>query len=377
MAWDVDRLVALSKGFPRIHVPLSSIRELDELFWFSIEDAPTCRAVIGHARLIDAADLSFPIILSSDGRVMDGMHRVGKAALLGRSSIEAVQFTHDPEPDYVGVHPDDLPYDEAPEDAMSVERFYDELAPFYHLIFPDWEASIRRQAEALDQVIRERWGDGRLSILDVACGIGTQALGLAALGHRVTASDISAGAVERARREAAARGLAVRFSVADMRQAAAHHREPFDLVIACDNSLPHLLTDEDLLAAFGQLLACTRPEGGCLISVRDYDREERSAVQVRPYAIREEGGTRYLVWQVWEFHGSVYDLAMYFVEDRGETDCTIRVMRSRYYAVGIAKLMELMRQAGFAQVERLDGCFYQPILVGRRPTEPAAAADRG
>ena len=61
---------------------------------------------------------------------------------------------------------------------MSVERFYDELAPFYHLIFPDWEASIRRQAEALDGVIRERWGDGRLSILDVACGIGTQALGL-------------------------------------------------------------------------------------------------------------------------------------------------------------------------------------------------------
>jgi hypothetical protein len=41
---------------------------------------------------------------------------------------------------------------------LSVERFYDELAPFYHLIFPDWEASIRRQAEALDGVIRERWG---------------------------------------------------------------------------------------------------------------------------------------------------------------------------------------------------------------------------
>ena len=142
---------------------------------------------------------------------------------------------------------------------MSVERFYDELAPLYHLIFLDWEAVIRREAEALDRVIRERWGDGRLSILDVACGIGTQALGLAALGHRVTASDLSAGAVERARREAAARGLAVRFSVADMRQAATHHREQFDLVIACDNSVAHLLTDEDLLAAFGQLLACTRP----------------------------------------------------------------------------------------------------------------------
>jgi SAM-dependent methyltransferase len=249
---------------------------------------------------------------------------------------------------------------------MSVERFYDELAPFYHLIFPDWQASIRRQAEALDRVIRERWGDGRLSILDAACGIGTQALGLGALGHRVTASDISAAEVERAAREARDRGLAIRFSVADMRHLAAHYREQFDLVIACDNAVPHLLTDEELLTAFKQFLACTRPGGGCLITVRDYDREDRTGVQVKPYGVRHEGGVRYLLWQVWEFHGPVYDVAMYFVADRGGSDCTTRVMRSRYYAVGSDKLMELMRQAGFEQVERLDGRFFQPVLLGTR-----------
>ena len=260
---------------------------------------------------------------------------------------------------------------------MSVERFYDELAPLYHLIFPDWEVSIRRQAEALDGVIREWWGNGPLSILDAACGIGTQALGLAALGYRVTASDISAGEVERAAREARDRGLAIRFSVADMRDLAAHHREQFDLVIACDNAVPHLLTDQELFTAFGQFLACTRPGGGCLITVRDYDREDRTGIQVKSYGVRDEGGVRYLIWQVWEFRGPVYDLAMYFVADRGGSDCTTRVMRSRYYAVGTDKLMELMRQAGFVQVERLDGRFYQPVLVGRRAAEPSATADRG
>jgi SAM-dependent methyltransferase len=260
---------------------------------------------------------------------------------------------------------------------VSVERFYDELAPFYHLIFPDWEASVRRQAKALDGVIRERWGDGRLSILDAACGIGTQALGLAALGHRVTASDLSAAEVERAAREARDRGLAIRFSVADMRHLAAHHREQFDLVIACDNAVPHLLTDDEVLAAFGQFFACTRPGGGCLITVRDYDWEDRAGVQVKPYGARDEGGVRYLIWQVWEFRGPVYDLAMYFVADRGGQDCTTRVMRSRFYAVGTGKLMELMRQAGFVQVERLDDRFYQPVLVGRRAAEPSAPADRG
>ena len=111
LAWDVDRLVTLSADFPRISVPLAAIRELDEPFWFSGgANEATCRAITEHARLIEAVDLSFPIILSSDNRVMDGMHRVAKALLLGRATIEAVRFTNDPAPDFVGKESDELPY---------------------------------------------------------------------------------------------------------------------------------------------------------------------------------------------------------------------------------------------------------------------------
>jgi len=110
-AWDVDRLVALSSDLPREKVPLASIRELDESFWSTgANHLPTCREIVEHARFIEEADLSFPVILSSDGRVMDGMHRAGKALLQGRTHIEAVRFPRDPDPDYVGINPDDLPY---------------------------------------------------------------------------------------------------------------------------------------------------------------------------------------------------------------------------------------------------------------------------
>jgi hypothetical protein len=113
LVWDIDRLVALSAGFPSRPVPLTAIRELDEPFWFSSSGAEaTCRAITDHARLIQAADISFPIILSSDGRIMDGMHRVAKALMLGHQTIEAVQFRTDPEPDFRNVRPEDLPYDE-------------------------------------------------------------------------------------------------------------------------------------------------------------------------------------------------------------------------------------------------------------------------
>ena len=114
--------------------------------------------------------------------------------------------------------------------------FYDALAADYHRIYPDWNASIQRQANALDGIIRATGVSGR-SVLDVSCGIGTQSLGLAALGYTVTASDLSPQAVARARSEAEQRHLKIDFSVADMRAVWDHHRRTFDIVLAADNSV--------------------------------------------------------------------------------------------------------------------------------------------
>ena len=248
-------------------------------------------------------------------------------------------------------------------------QFYAGLTPFYHLIYPNWEASLQRQAGMLDSVIREMWGEVS-TLLDVSCGIGTQAIGLAALGYNVTASDLSPEEIERAKQEADARGVPVQLSVADMRCAHDHHKSQFDVVLSADNSVPHLLTNEDILAAFRQFHACTRPGGGCVITVRDYEKEDLSKQRVTPYGIREEDGVRWLAWQVWDPHLPTYDVTMYFVEDRGETECKTHVMRSTYYAIGIPRLIELMTEAGFVDVKRLDGRFFQPMILGTREAQP-------
>jgi hypothetical protein len=107
----VHRLVRLTPDYRMQQVSLTLIAELDECFWFEGEPA-TCRAVALHAKLIQETDLGYPIILSASGRVMDGMHRVCKALLEGRPTINAVQFTTDPEPDYIDADVDALPYDE-------------------------------------------------------------------------------------------------------------------------------------------------------------------------------------------------------------------------------------------------------------------------
>lgn len=112
-AWDVGRLVELSKDLPIEEVPLASISEIDSVYWFDGgRERPTVRKVIDHLRLVQEVDPSYPIILGVDGRVMDGMHRIARALLEGRTTIAARRFVAHPEPDYRNCNAEELPYDD-------------------------------------------------------------------------------------------------------------------------------------------------------------------------------------------------------------------------------------------------------------------------
>lgn len=109
-AWDVDHLITASSDLPVVEVALDSIADVDTDFWFKFGPIPTVRRIIEHVRLIEEVDLSYPIILGSDGRVMDGMHRIARAILDGHLTVKAVRFVDEPEPDYRDCSPEDLPY---------------------------------------------------------------------------------------------------------------------------------------------------------------------------------------------------------------------------------------------------------------------------
>ncbi len=110
-AWDVNKLIDKTRTLPVLPVGLGAIEEIDENFWYQGQgDIPTCRSMVDHFRLMNDTDLSHSIILSNEGRVMDGMHRVAKALFQGHNEIKAVRFTEEIPPDYVDVYPDDLPY---------------------------------------------------------------------------------------------------------------------------------------------------------------------------------------------------------------------------------------------------------------------------
>lgn len=245
--------------------------------------------------------------------------------------------------------------------------FYDGLAAHYHLLYGDWEAAIARQGEALSRLLQEAGVRRGEPVLDAACGIGTQTLGLAQRGHRVFASDISGGAVQRLRDELAQRGLEAQAHVDDLRLL--QHARPGSMaaVLACDNSIPHLLSDDEILQALRSCHRSLRPGGAIVLSVRDYAAIPRVNPDVRPYGARRVGEDRFLAVQVWEWEGDQYDLRMYLTTEAPDGRCTTQLLRSRYYAVTIERLVALLAEAGFAAVQRRDDVLFQPVLLAHRP----------
>jgi glycine/sarcosine N-methyltransferase len=253
-------------------------------------------------------------------------------------------------------------------DDESVLAFYDTFAADYHLIFADWAASVEWQGQFLDGLIRSRV-DGNpypLTVLDCACGIGTQAIGLARQdGYRVYATDISSQAIDRARREAEQAQVDVTFAVADMRSLSQAVAGDFDVVIAFDNAIPHLLTDEELQRAARELRAKTRPGGLFLASTRDYDAllKERPETTSHRVIVTPEG--KRVVFQVWDWQDEQYRVTQFIVIPEG-SEWQMRYYSTFYRALRRGTLTRALSQAGFSEVTWLmpeESGFYQPIVI--------------
>ena len=247
------------------------------------------------------------------------------------------------------------------------QKFYDHMASQYDKLFSDWQAATQEQAQILDRLISGGGFDRRAHILDCACGIGTQAIGLAALGYRVTASDISDGELAEAKKRAAQNGVDICFEHADFCALSSTFSEPFDIVIAMDNALPHMLTGEALASAVRSIIGQTRPGGLFVASIRDYD----SLLETRPpysppYIHKTESGQR-VSFQTWVWNEDNYRLTQYIIDD--EDALQVSKFECEYRATRREELTRLLLSSGCSDVHWKfpeETGFYQPIVVAKK-----------
>lgn len=96
-AWLVDNLWAAAKNLPAYEVPLVAL-DLDLTPWDEVGDS--FLEFCSHVKLVNEADLDYPIILTPKGAIADGRHRLAKAIVEGCTTIKIKRLVTMPEPDF-------------------------------------------------------------------------------------------------------------------------------------------------------------------------------------------------------------------------------------------------------------------------------------
>ena len=247
------------------------------------------------------------------------------------------------------------------------QSFYDNMATQYDKLFLDWQATTHEQAVILERIFAEKGFDRAASVLDCACGIGTQAIGLAALGYSVTASDISEGELCEARERAKKNNVSIPFERADFCALSDSFDEKFDIVIVMDNALPHMLTCGALKKAIDSITGQIRPGGIFVASIRDYDALLMTKPPYSPPYIHKTAKGQRVSFQTWDWEGDNYRLVQYIIDD--EESLEVSRFECEYRTIRRDELTKLLEDAGCTEIEwkfTEDSGFYQPIVVARK-----------
>jgi len=249
--------------------------------------------------------------------------------------------------------------------------FYDDIAGSYD----DMTSAGAREAaaDALAARLAERFAP--LSVLDAACGTGLHAAALARLGVRVTGSDISPAMLDQARARAADAGVEVRWVQSPMQDLAGCLDDTYDAVLCLGNSLPHLLTDEDLDAAIGGFARLATPGGVVVLHVLNYARI--LARRERIIRISRQGETEYI--RFYDFQDNRVRFNILELSWQGDT-CRHTLHSTEHRPWQGDALTSALRRGGVGDIQLYgdmqfaafdETASHALVVVGRKPAEDA------
>ena len=221
---------------------------------------------------------------------------------------------------------------------------YDSFAEYDAMV--NWEERLRRESPFLQGLLRRV---GARRVLDVGCGTGRHAIHLAEQGFEVVGVDPSQQMIERA--VANAGDIAgASFTRAGFGELRATVEGTFDAIICLGNTLPHILSQGDLVGALDDMAAMIRPGGVLVVQQLNYDRILAQRQRFLGLTEGKRGDTEYLFFRFYDFEGEAVTFNLAIMSRRGGGAWEWRVESTRLQPILSTQLCESLMRSGFVRL---------------------------
>jgi SAM-dependent methyltransferase len=238
----------------------------------------------------------------------------------------------------------------------SAANFYDVIAEKYSWFFFSRENIIERQIDQLKPILEQF---KIKSILDCSCGDGLQTIPLVKQGYIVDGGDISTSMLKKAAERAEKENLKINFKQADFRELEETFSQTYDCVLTMGNSIPHLMTDEDISKAVSSIYGRTNPAGIAIIEMRDYDKMLVDKERFLPMRINDiQDGFRYSILYVFDYLPDIIRFnVVYLIENIETGEKFMEQEATDLNPIKRADLISHLKEAGFIRVDYENGLY--------------------
>ncbi len=219
-------------------------------------------------------------------------------------------------------------------------EFYDRFVDVYDNLV-SFNNRVKREANFYDSLFKKC---NVKTVLDCACGTGHHIMMFKQLGYDVKGSDLSPAMITKARTNLKERNLDAPLKISDFKELNKNFDERFDAVICVGNSLPHLLSDEDLTLALTEMNAVLNENGILILEQRNYDKLLKDKKRFFPVSFRENE----VFFYVLDFLPSEI---IFNIINVNTSDQTFQTYTTTYNALKMDKLKELLYNSGFQIID--------------------------
>jgi glycine/sarcosine N-methyltransferase len=224
----------------------------------------------------------------------------------------------------------------------AIRSFYDELADEYDSM-TQFDSRLIKEEPVYRQIVQHY---GLKNIVDVGSGTGFHSILLAKLGCSVTSVDVSDKMLIKLKDNATKYSLTINTVQSDFGDLKNNLKSNFDAVFCMGNSLPHLLTIEEINSAIGNFYNVLSSNGVLFLQILNYERIILSKNHIQ--SIREINGKTYI--RYYNFTDKVVEFNV-IISDRSGENTNIKHKTIKMYPIIKSEIAESLLQYKFGKIE--------------------------